>query len=344
MEENSNEKGQEIQDLDEKGENTELEEQFIEQIEKKELDDEEYYDDLMQVVRDGEYYFSDFVPFIDFLLEMGILYIRDSMVIYEIPNGYRFEILYEQSTMNPYLKSPKELELDQAMRQQFLSTLDNRNRTDFYVQSEKIDMSTYTKKLIRQTEERWSKPDQIALKERALEIIQHTSEYQRQEERFEPRAYVGLSYKVYFEEVNDYEEDEKLDAMIQIAFMHLTSKGEYYNQTLSTVGRSLKFVDTEALVNILYRTFNPEMANKLPLHKLRENSNFSLIPVSEQTEKTLVLVKELGEIFRKSFKSSIEELRKTRKTDELIVDEFTGKTFNDVLANVSDDVFNNTNG
>lgn len=252
-------------------------------------DDVEEDNPLLAPINDPDNTFEDWETFEDFMKEIGIINIRDGLIEYETGNNSRlFVMVAEMAQSNPTLKTEEELTMDLSAMEVFLNSLNQPLKETSL--SQRVDMTDFLNTL--RDDSQYMRGSTPEMKQYALEVIDNTSDYQKEQDRFENHCYLQFSAlvepdEVYGDTPQELEQDVERKALEKLLRQIENSAG-----ILATADHEITPLTQYGLLEMLYRTFNREQSTKVRFEDIARKQKFSIFTTAYQSDTLFKLVQQ----------------------------------------------------
>lgn len=244
---------------------------------------------LLAPINDPDVTFEDWETFEDFMQEIGIINISDGLIEYETGNNSRlFVMIAEMAQSNPTLKTEQELMLDISAQEVFLNALNEPLKMSSL--SQKVDMTDFLNKL--REDSQYMRGSTHEMKEYALQVIDDTLDYQKEQDRFENRCYLQFMAVVQPDEVYGDTPEELEEDVQRKALEKLFRQIENSAGILATADHPLTPLTQYGLLEMLYRTFNREQSTKVRFEDIAKKQKFSIFTTAKQSDTLFKMVQQ----------------------------------------------------
>lgn len=289
------------------------------------------------IVRAGDEVFKTFVPVEQLFKEVGIVDIQDGLIEYDEEDGSRtFCGVAEMEQSNPYLKTDREMSIEDAENQLFLAGLSD--HTKISLQWNVTDMHAHFNKMRKRVSE--NKEQSPKLKKLAYDLIDDAENFEHSGNRFENHVYVQFIVKVKNSDIQEAEDVEEVNrAVYEVANRKVMNAIGTANEVLRPRQHELTRLYNIDLLELIYKTFNRRTSRLIPFDKIIRDQKFSYMVTSSESDKKVAMVNQMAQVESQinSFMKTDPEAKQMRETLKRQYDEYLAYR-NDKKEKISQDL------
>lgn len=286
----------------------------------KEEDEEEpengYETVKTDIVRAGDEVFKTFVPIEQLFKEVGIVDVQDGLIEYDEEDGDRtFCGVAEMEQSNPYLKTDREISVEDAENQLFLAGLSD--HTKISLQWNVTDMHAYFNKMRKRVTE--NKEQNPKLKKLAYDLIDDAENFEHSGKRFENHIYVQFIVKVKDTDIREADDVEEVNKTVhEVANRKVMNDIGTANEVLRPRQHELTRLYNIDLLELIYKTFNRRTSRLIPFDKIIRDQKFSYMVTASESDEKVAKVNQMAQVESQisSFMKNDPQAREMRETLE----------------------------
>lgn len=266
--------------------------------EDNEQDEEEHEKDYetvkTDIVRAGDEVFKTFVPIEQLFKEVGIVDVQDGLIEYDEEDGDRtFCGIAEMEQSNPYLKTDREISVEDAENQLFLAGLSD--HTKISLQWNVTDMHAYFNKMRKRVTE--NKEQNPKLKKLAYDLIDDAENFEHSGKRFENHIYVQFIVKVKDTDIREADDVEEVNkAVHKVANRKVMNDIGTANEVLRPRQHELTRLYNIDLLELIYKTFNRRTSRLIPFDKIIRDQKFSYMVTASESDEKVAMVNQMAQV------------------------------------------------
>ena len=259
-------------------------------------DEAAYHTVKTNIVRSDDKMFDTFVPIQQLFEEAAIVDVQDGLIEFDLDNGEGYKVfvgIAEMEQSNPYLKTNRERQVEDAEYQLFLASLGHHAKIS--LQWQVTDMHAYFNKLRRKVQE--DKRNDEDLTKRANEIIDAAQQFEHSSDRFENHVYVQFIEKVKDSDIADAETKDDLNRLIyETANRKIENDIGTANDVLRVRHHELQRLYNIDLLELIYKTFNRKTSRIIPFDSIIREQKFGLMTTAAESDSKIDLINNMVQV------------------------------------------------